>query len=318
MVNSSHSSRSLRRLGFHSLRERVSSHNNFCTSYATDNKADGDDGALFTQLQYYSPTNVTADDYTTVIESVSGGFQSTAAKVLQAYPLSEYGGDSIAPFHALSQLYTDKYFKCPTRQALNVTLKANIDAFTYYNNHTPTCVPNYLETAETRPILGAMHASEIFLIFGHLTDLPAPNGTCNASEAEKGMSLILTDAWTSLAGTGRPGIVDPKTGTPWPKFSIDRSDGVILSDDNNLFVGSINYTICDTLWDEINYSALLNATTGSANPTNSSSSPTAATSTGASSSAAAFTGAAESLSPSATTLLPLLFAMVCTFSTLSI
>jgi len=75
-------------------------------------------------------------------------------------------------------------------------------------------------------------------VFGQLTNLPLPNGTCSFDEQEVAISKVLTSAWTSMA----------ETGWPWPRWNSTASQGLLIG--NASVIGYINYTICD-FWDNI-------------------------------------------------------------------
>jgi len=85
-------------------------------------------------------------------------------------------------------------------------------------------------------------------VFGQLTNLPLPNGTCSFDEQEVAISKVLTSAWTSMAETGSPDGGVGVLGGPWPRWNSTASQGLLIG--NASVIGYINYTICD-FWDNI-------------------------------------------------------------------
>ena len=214
-----------------------------------------------------TPQNVTEADYTDFITQHTGQY---APKVTQAYPLSTFNASGTttplagnAPFYAVSQLLTDFAFKCPTRRSLNLTTLAKVPAYTYLYSHSPKCAwEQNISPIYTKDGLGATHSSELQFVLKQTTNLPLPNGTCNQTSQENEISQTLTDAWTSMAAHGNPGNVG---GASWPTFSLQNTQGLLV--DNGTKIGSIDYTLCDEIWDPYAVFQLQNATASAQNMT---------------------------------------------------
>jgi hypothetical protein len=82
-------------------------------------------------------------------------------------------------------------------------------------------------------------------VFGSLVDLPAPNGTCNATAQERKISSKLVSAWTAMAEKGNPSTRSLK----WPVYRNESSLGLNIVNDTT--VGHLDYSVCQ-LWDKVN------------------------------------------------------------------
>jgi hypothetical protein len=202
------------------------------------------EGTSFTLGQFQDPTAITEADYSAFLNYTFG---SLAVNVSYYYPMSAFESTELPGFYAISTVLTDSYFKCPTYCALTATTKAGVPAWTYLDDHTPSCgwilgltSPNILK------LLGPTHTSEILFVFAELTNLPPPAGSCSFSEQEVQISKALTSAWTSMAAQGNPNGGIDISGRPWPTYNVSESQGVIIGD--NATVGYVNYTVC-AFWD---------------------------------------------------------------------
>ena len=208
---------------------------------------------------YKTPSNVSTSTYNTLISSAAGSYASAVAS---AYPLSSYNTTSVtspdpgfAPFYALSALYTDAQFKCPTRRALNLTVAAKVPAYTYQNSHAPQCAWEAVVNSQEIAPLGATHSSELQFVFDQTNDLPPPNGSCSQTSQERQITQTLTAAWTSMAANGDPGNIGNQQ---WPAFNLQGTNGLLIT--NSTAVGAIDYSTCDAIWDKFASLQLVNAT----------------------------------------------------------
>ncbi|CAF9925465.1 hypothetical protein IMSHALPRED_006481 [Imshaugia aleurites] len=231
--------------------------------------SNADEGTFFALGAYDSPTNVTEADYTSFISQSTGSY---AQQVMQAYPLNSYNATSVvspipgyAPFYALANIITDAVNLCGTRRVLDITTQAQISTFAYFDAHTPKCTWEVTIPASDLKLLGAAHASELQYVWNQTVDLPPPNGNCSQTSQEREISQVLASAWTAMAKNAKPGDVN---GTAWPLYSMNNTQGLLIS--NSTSVGSINYTICDELWDPYELARLQNATSATSNTATSS------------------------------------------------
>ena len=196
---------------------------------------------------------------------------------MQAYPLSAFNKSSVvsplpgyAPFYALAKILTDQGFMCPTRRVLDITSQAQIPTFAYYDAHVPKCSWEVTIPASDLKVIGASHASELQYVWNQTVDLPPPSGNCSQTTQEREISQVLATAWTAMAMKAKPGDVN---GSTWPLYSHNNTQGLLVS--NSTSVGSINYTICDKLWDPYELALLQNATSATGSSPISSGGPSA-------------------------------------------
>jgi carboxylesterase type B len=229
------------------------------------------EGTLLTIGQFTNPLAITQADYSAFLNYT---FDSLAANVSNYYPMSAFESTDLPGFYAISAVLTDSYFKCPAYRALLATTKAGVPAWTYLFDHTPSCGWVAGLTSPTiLKLLGPTHSSEIPFVFGEVTDLPLPRGNCSFDAQEVGISDVFVSAWTSMAQGGSPGSGAGIVGGPWPQFSANGSQGLLI--ENSAAVGYVNYTVCG-FWDLVaaaqNSSAAAAAATGSGASTASSTS----------------------------------------------
>jgi len=277
------------------------------------------EGTLFTIGQFTNPLAITQADYLTFLNYTFG---SLAVNVSNYYPMSAFESTDLPGFYAISAVLTDSYFKCPAYRALLATIKAGVPAWTYLFDHTPSCgwavglnSPTVLE------LLGPTHSSEIPFVFGEVTNLPPPAGTCSFNAQEVGISNVFISAWTSMAEGGSPGSGAGIVGGPWPQFSANGSQGLVI--ENGTAVGYVNYTTCE-FWDLVaaaqNSSAVASTGSGSSTASSTSNAPgpsstsrgTSASSTSSASGPSSTSGATRMASPviSEPLLIAALFALL--------
>ena len=197
---------------------------------------------------------------------------------MQAYPLSAFNKSSIdspapgyAPFYALAKIITDQGFMCPTRRVLDITSQAQIPTFAYFDAHVPKCSWEVTIPVSDLKVIGAAHASELKYVWNQTVDLPPPSGNCSQTTQEREIRQVLATAWTAMAMKATPGDVN---GCTWPLYSHNNTQGLLVS--NSTSVGSINYAICDELWDPYEVAVLQNATNTSSSTAATSSSSSSA------------------------------------------
>ena len=149
------------------------------------------------------PTAVAAIAAAAVAEGGSNNPQLVAkitAEILKQYPLSHYAGPDLA----LSAVFTDSAFSCPSNLALELT-SFQVPTFGYEFNdeHAPTA----LLPPVTFPY-GATHTDELQFLF--------PFGT-NLTAGEQKLATTMKAYWTTFAANGDPNLM----GQPfWPPFFI--------------------------------------------------------------------------------------------------
>jgi len=131
------------------------------------------EGTLFIASQFSNPATISATDYNTFLQS---NFGSLGSLVAQYYPLS-FSKTPFPAFYAISIVITYNAYFCPTRRAL-ATLNSPMPVWDYFNAHTRTCGWDSGLSGPLLQFLGPTHTSEIPFMFGQLTNLPLPNGTC--------------------------------------------------------------------------------------------------------------------------------------------
>ncbi len=149
------------------------------------------------------PTAVAAIAATAVAEGGSSNLQlvqKITGEILQEYPLSHYP----SPDLALSAVFTDSAFSCPSNLALELT-SFQVPTFGYEFNdeHAPMA---FLPPV-TFPY-GATHTDELQFLF--------PFGT-NLTAEEQTLATTMKDYWTTFATNGDPNLAIRPF---WPPFSI--------------------------------------------------------------------------------------------------
>lgn len=162
------------------------------------------------------------------------------------YPLSLFTNVTQYPVvAAISTVITDAAYRCPAYRGLIRAAEKGVPAYSYIFSHTPTCSWVSGLPQKYVQLLGPTHSAEIPFVFGSLTDLPAPNGTCNATAQERKISSKLVSAWTAMAEKG-----NPSTGSlQWPVYRNGSSLGLNIVNDTT--VEHLDYSVCQ-LWDEVN------------------------------------------------------------------
>jgi carboxylesterase type B len=193
-------------------------------------------------------------------------FGTNAGLINQTYPISLFAGASVPAFAAMSAVITYSSFRCPARRVLAKAVANGTPVWTYSFNHTLSCswlpqVPN-IEVA--LQILGAAHTAEIPFVFGEVTGLPRPDGTCDFNATERAISASFVDAWNEMAAAASPG-------GGWPAYTGSDSKGVNIAQDG-WHIGTVDYSMCD-FWDKLEASS----TGGNATSTTTPSTPTSST-----------------------------------------
>ncbi|KAF8856038.1 alpha/beta-hydrolase [Acephala macrosclerotiorum] len=225
--------------------------------------SNANEGSIFVLGQYRS-TNITNDQYNIFLQD---NFGSAAQNVAQYYPLSAFSASPFPGFTAMSTIITDVSYFCPAYRALNSAARNGIPSWTYLFSHTPSCLWfENLFPPQALPVVQAAHTAEIAFTFGNLENLPLPNGTCNFTLVEHGISKALVEAWTSIAATGNPST----SSLEWPVWNGTASLGVNIL--NSTTVGVVNYTTCE-FWDVIEKGLNFTSTNSTSNATTTGSSP---------------------------------------------
>jgi para-nitrobenzyl esterase len=208
------------------------------------------EGTLFVAPALGNPAKLQPSDYTTFLQNNFGNFTS---EIQASYPVSLFESTTFPTFYAISYIYTSVAYYCPSRRALEATVRAGIPAWGYIFAHSPSCSwISVVTTSEALQLLGATHTSELPFVFSQLTYLPEPNGTCSFSAQEDAISRAMVAAWTAMASNGNPNGENNApgiTGAPWPQFNATAPSGLLVGDTAS--IGLLNYTQCD-LFDQIN------------------------------------------------------------------
>jgi carboxylesterase type B len=174
---------------------------------------DHQEGYIFALAQFasnFSAANASA--YSVFIQDNLGPAASLVAK---SYPLSRLNASSLPVPTAISTIITDAAYKCPAYRGLSRALQNNIPVWAYEFQHTSSCTWLGTLPQEALSLVGATHTGEIPFVFGNLQNQPVPNGSCNATAQELGISRSLQDAWTAMAANA-----DPSTAAvTWPLYS---------------------------------------------------------------------------------------------------
>jgi len=182
-----------------------------------------DEGRLFIALDFdLNPAvgPLTAAEYPTAVAGIAaaavaeGGSNNPALveqitkEILQRYPLNGFA----SPDLALSAIFTDSAFSCPSNLALQLT-SLQVASFGYEFNDEKA--PMAFLPAVTFPY-GATHTDELQFLF--------PFGT-KLSANEQKLAATMRAYWTNFAAHGNPN----HAGQPfWPEF------GVLFNDDQSL------------------------------------------------------------------------------------
>jgi carboxylesterase type B len=191
------------------------------------------EGQIFTLGEYTAGVaSLNQTDYDVFLKTVFGPL---AATVNSTYAISKF--DSV--FDAISVVVTDAGYRCPAYRAL-LSAPPDVSVYTYRFNHTPSCSWINGLPSEALGLIGPSHTSELPFVFGLFSNLPG-GGNCTLTQTEQALSLAIQTAWTSMAGTGKPG-------SNWPLFSANSSLGITYNDSPE--VGFIDYSMCP-FWDEL-------------------------------------------------------------------
>ncbi|CAF0736724.1 unnamed protein product [Adineta steineri] len=200
------------------------------------------DGTFFAWSSFSNPLGVTSNDYNTYLSTVFGA--NLVSNISSVYPISMFNSTSVSALYAIAAVITDAEYACPTRRALKTSLTTNLGTYTYLWNHTSSCPWVSSIKAAALAALGPTHTSELAFVFGEISNLPQPNGTCTLSANEQILSVEMITAWQSMSKNGYPTLAN---GTKWIDWS-NGEQGVRF--DHNLTFNIINTTQCD-FWDSI-------------------------------------------------------------------
>jgi para-nitrobenzyl esterase len=174
-----------------------------------------DEGRLFVAIDFdLNPLAgpLTVAEYPTAVAGIAaaavaeGGssnpqlVEKITGEILKEYPLSHY----TSPDLALSAVFTDSAFSCPSNLALELT-SFQVPTFGYEFNDEQA--PMASLPPATFPY-GATHTDELQFLF--------PFGT-NLTAGEQKLATTMKDYWTSFAANGDPNLANQPL---WPPFSI--------------------------------------------------------------------------------------------------
>ena len=178
------------------------------------------------QLYFISaPVPATEEEYVAEITATYGDF---AARVLEMYPLSRFGGDIRK---AMARIDTDSGLVCGTRDTAMRAVAAGLPVYMYNFNIAWSILPD---------VLGPSHASEISHVFG---------SPYNESEANIAVAQAMNAYWASFAEDGDPNYEGAPT--VWPRFMPDQNgdEQRIQFDPNYEILDSFRKEEC-ALWSE--------------------------------------------------------------------
>jgi para-nitrobenzyl esterase len=174
-----------------------------------------DEGRLFIAIDFdLNPLAgpLTAAEYPTAVAAIAaavvaeGGSSNPqlvakiAGEILKQYPLSRYS----SPDLALSAVFTDSVFSCPSNLGLELTsLQVPTFGYEFNDEHAPMA---FLPPV-TFPY-GATHTDELQFLF--------PFGT-NLTRGEQKLATTMKAYWTTFAANGDPNLASQPF---WPPFSI--------------------------------------------------------------------------------------------------
>jgi carboxylesterase type B len=149
--------------------------------------------------------------------------------VNKTFPLTfpAFVATGFAPYAAIEYVYTYAQYGCPARRGLLGAAARGISAYAYEFAHTPSCswFPGQDLSAEDLAGLGPAHTAELPFVFGHTSGLPAPNGNCSFTPAEKAISSSMVAAWTAMAATGSPS----RHNAAWPAWNASAGLGWLVN-----------------------------------------------------------------------------------------
>jgi para-nitrobenzyl esterase len=158
-----------------------------------------DEGTVFVAFIEAEGTPINAQTYPVVLSQMFG---AGAARVQAEYPASAYGGDYRL---ALSAVYTDYLFACPT-WALNRSLARASRTYAY--EFADRTAPNLYAITPDFP-LGAYHGAELAYLFGAGAAL---------DPAQRRLSARMRSYWTRFAAVRDP---NSSRAPHWQRFRPD-------------------------------------------------------------------------------------------------
>lgn len=94
-------------------------------------------------------------------------------------------------------------------------------------------------------------------MFGNVDQLPLPDGNCSFNAAEKAISAQLIRSWAAMAAAGAPNTSEVQ----WPLFTANATQGLVVNS-TDVFVGTVDYSVCEQLWNKIDAGILQSALNG--------------------------------------------------------
>eukprot|EP00048_Salpingoeca_helianthica_P015215 m.225655 g.225655 ORF g.225655 m.225655 type:complete len:563 (+) comp16753_c0_seq1:46-1734(+) len=143
---------------------------------------------------------------------------------------------------ALSQVFTDYWFRCPSQKFITAAEKHGVKGYFYRYNHVLSAgaiFPKFglPEACQTK----VCHAAELPITFHH-TKVPELNITLTAFENQ--LSDEIVDYWVSFARTGTPtGAVE------WPALDLATRRNIVFANQTTVE----DSTVLCSLWDSVGY-----------------------------------------------------------------
>jgi carboxylesterase type B len=203
------------------------------------------EGALSVLAQYQaSAFSLNQSSYDSWLLSYFDSNASLATIVNTTYSVANFSAAPFPVFAAMTAVLTDSAFRCPARRVLRAANVSSVPVYSYRFKHTLSCawVPQIPQLQPVLQLLGAAHTSELPLVFGEVSNLPAPEGSCNLTAAELQLSAQIRAAWTAMARDADPG-------AGWPKWTPGDGMGVNVVGER-WEIGEVDYAVCD-FWDSI-------------------------------------------------------------------
>ncbi|KAL1711094.1 Alpha/Beta hydrolase protein [Schizophyllum commune] len=142
---------------------------------------------------------------------------ATFAKILELYPSpNETGSPFATQWDRVWTLAGDPVFTCMDTFIANATLAKNVSSVYTYSWDVPDTV-----LYEKDPWKGAMHTSDLYVLFQGNTIPNAGNTFTAFNESEAVVSQEAIAYWTSFARTGDPSAAKYPTSPHWPPFAAN-------------------------------------------------------------------------------------------------
>ena len=186
--------------------------------------ANADEGTIFIDRNSFQ----TAEQYEQGVVFSFG--QDVGQRILEQYPLSDFS----SPFRAISAVFGDFVFVCPTRYAAGQHNANGRASWLYHFTH---------ETAYgRRQDLGAFHSSELTFVFGTMSQFFFP------TPQEVTLSLQFISLWTSFATDGVP----TAEGLQWDTHDPAQGNSLELNAEAPAMINNFRGEYCDFWADAFN------------------------------------------------------------------